>query len=563
MRAANPSQAEAIALVDELVRAGIEHACLSPGSRSAALALAFAEEERIRLHVLIDERSASFYALGIAKATRRAVPIITTSGTATANLYPAIVEAHHSRTPLLVMTADRPPELRHTGASQTIDQIKMFGDAVRWFCELGVPEDVPHSNALWRSTMARAIAAAEGGPAGPVHLNLAFREPLVPSGSGFTNELSGRENGAPWMSVSAPGPSVLGPEEVERLVRQLSRKRGLIVAGAGHHGSSIQALADELGWPLLAEASSGLRHGPRSVTTYDSCLKVEAWAEQHQPEVVVRLGSVTLSKPLARALRRAEQILVDPDGWWLDPDRDVTHLVRSTADAFAASLRGKLEGAPDRWAQEWVAADEAARRSIDEHLDGNGISEPRVARDVVSAASPGSNVVIAASMPLRDVESFSPRRDDIRFLSNRGANGIDGFVSTALGVAEGTGDPTIAICGDLSLLHDQNGLMAMKDARPSVKFVVINNDGGGIFSFLPQAAFPERFEEVFGTPHRLDLARVAAVYGLEHILVTEPEELTEALQSNASVIEVRTDRDENVRRHRELQEAVAKALTGL
>lgn len=547
-------------LVDELVRSGIRHACLSPGSRSAPLALALADEDRIDLHVSIDERSASFFALGIAKATRRAVPVVTTSGTAAANLLPAFIEAHHSRTPLLLLTADRPPELRQTGASQTIDQIKMFGDAVRWFCELGVPEDAPHSNALWRSTMARAIAAAEGGPAGPVHLNLAFREPLVPSGDGFENDLSGREDGAPWMSVAAPGSARLAADDTERLVRQLSGKSGLIVAGAGHHGSGIQGLAEELAWPLLAEASSGLRYGPRAITTYDSCLKAEAWAERHRPEVVVRLGSVTLSKPLARTLRRAEQILVDPDGWWLDPDRDVAHLIQASPDDFAASLLGKLSPAPEGWAESWAAADEAARRTIDKHLDENGISEPRVARDVVQEAPPGSSIVVAASMPLRDVESFAPRRDDVRFISNRGANGIDGFVSTALGVAEGTGAPTFALCGDLSFLHDQNGLMALERARATVKFVVINNDGGGIFSFLPQAEFPERFEDVFGTPHGLDLGRVAALHEQEHVLVKEPDDLADALGGVATVIEVRTDRRENVRVHRELQEAVSEAL---
>ena len=560
MKAANPSHAEALVLVDEMVRSGIRHACLSPGSRSAALALALADEERIRLHVSIDERSASFFALGIAKATRRAVPVITTSGTAAANLYPAVVEAHHSRTPLLVLTADRPPELRHTGASQTIDQIKMFGDSVRWFCDLGVPEDAPHSNALWRSTMARAVAAAEGSPAGPVHLNLAFREPLVPSGSSFANDLSGRENGAPWMSIAAPGPGRLSPDDTERLVRRFSGRRGLIVAGAGHHGSGIHSLAEELAWPLLAEASSGLRYGPRSITTYDSCLKVEAWAERHQPEMVVRLGSVTLSKPLARTLRRAEQILVDPDGWWLDPDRDVQHLIRASAADFAASLRGKLSPAPEGWAESWAAADEEARGVIDKLLDENGISEPRVARDVVREAPSGSNIVVAASMPLRDVESFAPRRDDVRFISNRGANGIDGFVSTALGVAEGTGTTTFALCGDLSFLHDQNGLMALKGAGAAVKFVVINNDGGGIFSFLPQAEFPARFEEVFGTPHGLDLARLAAVYEQEHVLVKEPDDLGVALGGDATVIEVRTDRRENVRMHKALQKAVGEVL---
>lgn len=567
MRAANPSQAEALVLIDETVRCGVQHACLSPGSRSAPLAMALAEDDRIQLHVVIDERSASFLALGIAKATRRAVPVVCTSGTAAANLFPAIVEAHHSRTPLLVLTADRPPELRHTGASQTIDQIKMFGDPIRWFCEVGIAEDDPRSNAYWRSTMARAIAAAEGSPAGPVHLNLSFRDPLVPEGPGYANDLEGRAGGAPWTSVVAAGPTHLDDSAVEDVVRRVSGKRGLIVAGAGHHApqgetSPIHQLAGQLGWPLLAEASSGLRHGNNVVTAYDSCLKVTEWAERHEPEVVIRLGSVTLSKSLARSLRRADQILVEPDGWWLDPDRDVGTLLRIRAGDLATALLGRATSAPEGWSSSWLEADKRAGAAIDSLLDTRGITEPGTARALVRALPPGSELVVASSMPLRDVESFAPKREDVRFISNRGANGIDGFVSAAIGVATSTSRPTFALCGDLSFLHDQNGLTALRGSAATVRFVVINNNGGGIFSFLPQARFPERFEKIFGTPHGLDLKKVASVYDLEHVVVADLDDLPRAIKSEESrVIEVKTDRAINVELHQELQHAVTQAIS--
>lgn len=550
-------------LVDEMVRCGVRHACLSPGSRSAPLAMALAEEDRIELHVVFDERSASFLALGIAKATRRAVPVVCTSGTAAANLFPAIVEAHHSRTPLLILSADRPPELRHTGASQTIDQIKMFGDPIRWFCDVGIAEDAPHSNAYWRSTMARAIAVAEGSPAGPVHLNLPFRDPLVPDGSGFENDLEGRAGGTGWTRVVAAGRTGLDPHALDALVLRMSGKRGLIIAGAGNHTSEgeIHRLAEELGWPLLAEASSGLRHGTNVVTAYDSCLKVPGWAEQHEPEVVLRLGSVTLSKSLARSLRNADQILIEPDGWWLDPDRDVRTLLRVPAADVVTALSGRVASAPDDWASSWLDADRRAAQAIDSLLGSGGLTEPGTARALVRALPSGSSLVVASSMPLRDIEAFAPKRDDVRFLSNRGANGIDGFVSTAIGVAAGTRAPTYALCGDLSFLHDQNGLAALHDPVVPVVFVVINNNGGGIFSFLPQARFPERFEQIFGTPHGLDLAKVASVYDLEHVGVADLGDLPATIESGRSkVIEVKTDREANVELHRELQQAVAQAI---
>lgn len=567
MKAANPSQAEAIVLIDEMVRCGVRHACLSPGSRSAPLAMALADDDRIELHVVIDERSASFLALGIAKATRRAVPVVCTSGTAPANLFPAIVEAHHSRTPLLVLTADRPPELRHTGASQTIDQIKMFGDPVRWFCEVGIPEDAPHSNAYWRSTMARAVAVAEGSPAGPVHLNLAFRDPLVPDGTGFGSDLKGRTGGAPWATVATPVRTELDRSALEDLVQRVSGKGGLVVAGAGHHTSpgqksAVHGLAEQLGWPLLAEAASGLRHGDNTVTAYDACLKVSEWAERHEPEVVLRFGSVTLSKSLARSLRTADQILIEPDGWWLDPDRDIGTLLRMTAEDLAEALRGHVASVPDEWAESWLDADKRAAAAIDSLLDARGMTEPGTARALVRALPARSNLVVSSSMPLRDIEAFAPKRDDVRFLSNRGANGIDGFVSTAIGVAISTPGPTYALCGDLSFLHDQNGLAALRNSRAPVRFIVINNNGGGIFSFLPQARFPERFEQIFGTPHGIDLEKVAAVYELDYVHVTDLAELPAAIDGDDSrVIEVRTERAANVELHREIQQAVEQALS--
>ncbi len=565
----NPSHALALVLVDELVRSGMRHACLAPGSRSAPLAMALAADERVSLHVSIDERSASFLALGIAKRTGRPVGVACTSGTAVPNFHPAVLEADHSRTPLIVLTADRPPELRDTGASQTIDQIRIYGESVRWFSEVGVPEERLTSVGYWRSVGARAAAVALGSPPGPVHLNLAFREPLVPVADGWTTDIEGRADGRPWteMRIGARTP---GAEEVEQIAAELrGAARGIVVAGAGTKSpDSVKRLAVALGWPLLADPLSGARQ-EGSISAYDPLLRVPSFRDAHAPDMVLRFGSGIISKGLAHLAAAApRQISIDADGAWLDPDRS-NHLVLAwdvgaACDALARAVED--EERDKAWLGSWRDAEQRARSAIDTWLKNEQeMSEPAVARAVTDSVPEGGTFVLASSMPLRDVESVMAPRGGLTYVANRGANGIDGFVSTALGAALASDGPTVALCGDLSLLHDQNGLMLAAKGDVSATFVVLNNDGGGIFSFLPQATFPDRFEKLFGTPHGLDLAKVAELYGCGFSRVKERAELIAAMDAaqaagGVQLIEVPTDREQNVAIHARLWSEVQRAL---
>jgi 2-succinyl-5-enolpyruvyl-6-hydroxy-3-cyclohexene-1-carboxylate synthase len=556
------------AVVDEWVRGGVTDACVAPGSRSTPMALALAQDTRVRVHVFLDERSAAFCALGIGRASSRPAVVLCTSGTATVNLHPAVVEAHHGAVPLIVATADRPAELRDVGAGQTIDQTKLYGDAVRWFVDLGVPADVDGAGAVWRATAARTVAVAGGVPAGPVHWNLPFREPLVPTGEPLV-DAPGRPGGAPW---TAGEPAVVQPPAPAALARAATavreHPRGLVVAGWGANASAaaLDRFVDVAAWPVLADPVSGLRRGAAAVSTYDALLRDQVFASAHRPDLVLRLGAPTSGRRLNEFLRGVPQILVTRDAAWLDPDRSAIGRIVADADSFLAACQAAFGPArTDRsWLDSWCDAEGSARRALDAHLDADDEPfEGRIARDVVDAAPDGGTLVVASSMPVRDVESFARPRDGVRIVANRGANGIDGFVSTAIGVALGTTEPVIALLGDLCFLHDQNGLLGVGARGVDVTFVVVDNDGGGIFSFLPQAeAAPEHFEALFGTPQGVDLDAVAAVHGIPTVEVTRAGELAEAVQESIAaggvrVVLVRTDRVTNVARHRAAWAAVA------
>jgi 2-succinyl-5-enolpyruvyl-6-hydroxy-3-cyclohexene-1-carboxylate synthase len=556
-------------LVDEWVRNGVEHACLAPGSRSAPVALALAADGRIRLHVHLDERSASFFALGIGKATGQPAVVLCTSGTAAANFHPAVLEADESRVPLVVCTADRPPELRGTGAGQTVDQVKLFGDAVRWFHDGGVPDDHAGVGAEWRSMAARAVAASLGPPAGPVHLNLPFREPLTPTGAPLV-DAPGRTHGRPW-TARAPGTRAPSPPALEALADLVRRTpRGLLVAGWGADArpETVLAFATATGWPVLAEPISNLRV-PGTVSTYDPMLRSGDFAQAHRPEVVLRIGG-PLSNKITMQWLDAEigQVLADADSAWPDPQHAISSRVLADAEPLLASLTSAVgDMATDTaWNAAWHDADASARAAIDDLVDGwDEPFEGRIARDVVAAIPDGSTLVVASSMPVRDVESFAAPRDGVRLCANRGVNGIDGFVSTALGVAVASDAPVVALLGDLCFLHDGNGLLGASTRGADLTLVVVDNDGGGIFSFLPQADLPDHFETLFGTPHGIDLAAVARVHGIP---VTEakcapevPEAMNAAVAAGGvQVVLVRSDRAANVLRHREVWAAVADAV---
>jgi 2-succinyl-5-enolpyruvyl-6-hydroxy-3-cyclohexene-1-carboxylate synthase len=579
--AANPAHALALVLVDELARCGVTDAALSPGSRSTALAMALHDDPRIRLHVQVDERSAGFLAVGLGRASGRPAAVVTTSGSATANLHPAVVEADTGRVPLLVVTSDRPPELRHTAANQTIDQPGLYGGAVRWSCDVGVPEDRPGVVAYWRSTLARAYAEATGvrDAPGPVHLNLAFREPTVPAVDdgrsrvehAFRQDLAGRAGGRPWVSVTCP-PATLGSDQVAALAERFAATpRGLVVLGdsPADLGPALD-LADRAGWPVVAEPLANARRDDRALTHAAQLLATPDFARAHRPDLVLRIGRTGLARGLGQLLGAdVPQVLVDPHGAWLDPERAIDELVVADPARLCAAVAAHLAApAGSDWRDAWRRADGRAAAAVDRILgDLEAPTEPCIARDVAAAVPEGGTLVVASSMPIRDLDAYLRPRRGLRVVANRGASGIDGFVSTALGVALGGTGPTVALCGDLSLLHDANGfLLSAGSERLDVTFVVVDNDGGGIFSFLPQADYPGSFERVFATPHGRDLADLARFHRLPHVRVARAEELPAAVTTAVAaggvrIVEVRTDRGDNLVLHRRLQAAIAAAVT--
>lgn len=566
MNTEDASRAQAEALVDELARSGVGHAAISPGSRSSPLAAAFEDDRRIATHVVIDERSAGFVAVGVGRAGRVPAAVVCTSGTAAANLYPAIVEASEGRVPLIALTADRPPELRAAGANQTIDQIKMFGDAVRLFSEVGVADGHPSSDRYWRSLAAGAWAASVGSPAGPVHLNVAIREPFV---GGAEPRAGGRPGGLPWTRFRSSS-RLPSDGDIEALAQLVGKhRRGVIVAGDAHvEAAPVLEFARAAAYPLLAEPTSNLRVGDAAVGAYDALLRVDDFARRHEPEIVVRLGKAGLSKAaFERFHTAAVQVVIDPDGTWLDPGRTAAEVIACEPGALLGSVAKALPGdEDDTWLKSWVDADRAARRAIDAVLDATEEpSEPRTARDLAARLPPGSTLFASASMPVRDLDWFMAPRPGLCVFANRGANGIDGSVSTAVGVALVCGSSTAALLGDLAFVHDQNGLQAARDEKLDIVFVVLNNDGGGIFSFLPQARSPRHFSRLFATPHGLDLGAIASTFGCGYVRARSAEEVASAVGalSNAGVhiVEVQTNREQNVALHERVWRAVRAAVS--
>ena len=562
-------------LVDEWARNGVAHAVVAPGSRSTPLALALAAEERVRVHVLVDERSAGGFAVGIGRATRRPAVLLCTSGSAAALFHGAVLEAHHGRVPLLVCTADRPPELHDVGAGQTVDQAHLYGDAVRWSQDPGPPEDRPRAGDTWRHLAARAVAHAVGPPAGPVHLNLAFREPLVPTGAPLV-DAPGRERGAPFVTTIPPQ-RVVDVAAVDAFAAAVrSRPHGIVVAGWGADvdPATAERFALASGWPILADPLSGLRAGTCAISTYDAVLRGGDAVPQLVPDAVLRVGAPPTSKPLGTWLSRdVPTWLVDPDDVWLDPHRSATTRVLGDAEPFLRAVIDALRGDEARdvtWIDAWRAVDGAARRAIDDACDaGPDPFEGRVARDLAAAVPDGSTVVVASSMPVRDLESFAGPRTGVRFLANRGVNGIDGFVGTVLGIAAAGGrGPVVALLGDLCFVHDQNALLGSVERGDDVVLVVVDNDGGGIFSFLPQASDTvdaDDFLTLFATPHGIDLTQIAATHGVPCTEIEKAGAFVPALAhairaGGVQMLLVRTERGDNAARHAAIWSAVAAAV---
>jgi 2-succinyl-5-enolpyruvyl-6-hydroxy-3-cyclohexene-1-carboxylate synthase len=596
MGANGPSDTQAAfaaTMVDEWARGGLSHAVVCPGSRSTPMALALATHPAVHVHVRLDERSAAFTALGIGLATGRPAVVLTTSGTATAELHAAVVEADRAGVPLIACTADRPPELHEVGAHQTIDQARLFGAAVRWFCDPGVVEE--GGRRTWRSLAARVVGESTAGPLGPgpVHLNLPFREPLLGEASRAGGASPGRPGGDPWHAVM---PGRLQAKRVVELLAgapgRAAGRRGLVVAGGGSGDpAAVLELADALGWPVLADPRSGLRLSrPAVVAAADGILRADGFARSHLPDVILHLGDRWLSRVVNSFVSRAvaegaRSMAVDPFGRWPDPGREVHTFVRADPTAFclevAASVgrSGPTPGggrADRRWQEDWRDAEARAQQAIDHVLGmgptagSGGLCEPSLARRLVARLPGEASLVVSSSMPIRDVEAYAAPRPYLpRVLANRGANGIDGVVSTAIGVAIASG-PTVALVGDLAFLHDVSALVGAHGFGPDLTVVVADNRGGGIFSFLDVATSLEEgpFDGLFGTPQASDVAEVAAGFGwpVDDIDRDDAGGFEEALTRRLvgrgpSVIRVRLhDRTENVATHVALNEAIASAV---
>jgi 2-succinyl-5-enolpyruvyl-6-hydroxy-3-cyclohexene-1-carboxylate synthase len=556
------------AFCDELARCGLQHACTSPGSRNTPILLTLAREPRIRCWSHIDERCAAFFALGAAKSAGRPVAVTCTSGTAAANYLPALIEAGHARVPLIVLTADRPPELRDVGAGQAIDQLKLYGDAVKWFCEVGVDTATPDTLRWIRQLACRAYWTAASGRPGPVHLNFPLREPLILDGPLPSDPLPGRAGGSPWVRRTS-GPTARATHAPGRA--RSAPARGVLVAGRDERGQglgeAVARCAKRLGWPVLADPLSGARHGATAIATYDLLLRDPAFGQRVAPDLIVRVGDLPTSKPLRAWLASqsgAEQLALDPEAAWQDPAAVVGEVDPGDPVAALDALGSDAASEDPRWLSAWTDADTAAGAALADGLGDGALSEPLTARLLAQSLPAETTLVVASSMPIRDAELYFPAGRPLpRVLSNRGANGIDGTVSTAFGVAAATSrGRVVLLIGDVALAHDLGGLIAARQLGLDLTIVALNNDGGGIFHFLPVSGETDAFEEHVATPHGLDFAKAAALYGLAHTRARTAGELADAL-TRPGLVEIRTDRVENLALHRRLADAGLAALRAL
>ncbi|MFB6255142.1 MAG: 2-succinyl-5-enolpyruvyl-6-hydroxy-3-cyclohexene-1-carboxylic-acid synthase [Haloplanus sp.] len=575
------------ALVDELARAGVDGVVVSPGSRSTPLVTAVDEHDDLYAFSILDERSAAYFALGRARRTGEVTPLICTSGTAAANYHPAVIEANRGRVPLLLLTADRPPELRDSGANQTIDQEKLYGDAVRWYADLPEPEAEERKLRSLRTTVGRALAEATGTPSGPVHLNCPFRKPLEPTpvpGDVPADldplAVAGRDGGQPFVTTTAGVPQ-LDRADLGQVAKALAVERGLIVAGPadppGVDAQALAALAHATGFPIVADPLSGLRFGGHTrVTTtvggYDGYLDPRVTEDWPDPEVVLRIGASPTSKRLRNYLARvdARGFVVDPAGEWREAAFRATDLVVADPSRLAARLAEVVSGAdePD-WRKRWAAADRTHRDVVADATDDGtgGYFEGAILADVADLAPEPATLVVSNSNPVRDADRYMPPTDaGYTVLGNRGASGIDGIVSTALGAGSATTDHLTLVIGDLAYYHDGNGLLSALRCGVDATIVVVNNDGGGIFHRLPIESFDPPFTEAFVTPHGLDFEPTTELYDLGYTTVDDRAGFRDAYAESVAsdgtdVIDVRTDGEASQRtRERLVEETVAELI---
>ena len=551
-------------LVDEWLHCGVRHAVVSPGSRSTPIALEIANRQEIEMHIFHDERSAAFAALGIAKASGVPAILVCSSGTAAVEFHPAVVEAHHSETPILICTADRPAELQGVGAPQTIDQQNLYGVAIRKFVNAEVAND--SESHTWRHIARDLFATSLGDVQGPVHLNLRFREPLM----GFATNLPPRDANDAVITKKVALPS---SRSLRKLNKALESENGLIIAGPENYRvESIVRLAEALGWPIIADPRSGTRVPNKLVVAgADAILRDEDFSKRLRPDVVLRFGTLPASKVVNSWLSGsgANQVVITTTPSLTDPDRQCSLHIVSDIDELCAGLvsvhsKESVRKRSLSWLDKWVAAEDSAQKAINAALaDEPGLTEPGVARAIYALVPEASHLVVSSSMPIRDVEWFGAPRNGLRVHANRGANGIDGVVSTAVGVALATRQPTTLLIGDIALLHDVNGLINLASRKIDLRIVVIDNNGGGIFSFLPQAqALDEaKFEKIFGTPHDANIKMLAQAHQINTHELTNISDLAEVLsQRGPWLARIVTDRQENVKVHERINQMVASNL---
>lgn len=552
-------------VVDELVRSGVRQFCLSPGSRSTPLVLAAAAHPDASVQVHIDERGSAFFALGYARATGTPAAWISTSGTAAVNGHPAVVEAAQDGIPLICLTADRPPELRDTAANQTVDQVRLFGNSPRWFFDLPAPS--PNIDPRFvLTTIDQAVFRARSDK-GPVHINCMFREPLADEPDGWAPGADERS-----LLERAPGPFTrylaprltAGDESFEQVAALLAAAgRGLLVVGrldAGTDRSAVIDLARRLGWPVFADIRSGVGDDVQVIPHFDLLLAGAAFQDEVRPDTLLMLGSLPVSRRLQQYLFDAAsrvRVQVASTSSRMDPDHRVTHRIVAEPGLFARMIVPLLPvRAPAAPLNRVAHFARAFDRVLERRLSGSAVTEPGVARAVSRWIPEGHGLFIGNSMPIRDFDAFAGSGPVCAAIdSNRGASGIDGLVSTAAGFSMGLGAPVTAVLGDLSVLHDLNGLAYLRDIP--VHLVVINNDGGGIFSFLPVSAAGAAFEPYFATPHGLSFGDAARLFGLAYAAPQSMQEFEEAYRDAVSrrraiLIEVRTDRRDNHALHRAL-----------
>ncbi|GGN19907.1 2-succinyl-5-enolpyruvyl-6-hydroxy-3-cyclohexene-1-carboxylic-acid synthase [Halarchaeum nitratireducens] len=583
MSAPNRATLHARVLVDELAKTGVSSVCVAPGSRSTPLTVAADAHPDLVVFSHLDERSASFFALGRAKRAGDPVALVCTSGTAAANFHPAVIEASQARVPLVALTADRPPELRDSGANQTIDQEKLYGDAVRYYDDLPEPAVEDRTLRSLRVRVDRAVTAATGTHPGPVHLNVPFAKPLeptavpddsphaVPEGWADDHPLAARGRDGPFVATTA-GRMALDESALAALSEAITNaERGLLVAGPTDRGyaPALVALAEASGFPILADPLSGLRYGPHTADVpvygaYDGYLDERVTAAWPAPDVVVRTGASPTSKPLRRYLARegARQFVVDPAGEWREATFRATDLVTADPGLLAVELAERL----DTESADWPGFERAERVHAAEVTAAEGRFEGAIARRVVADAPDPATLVVSNSMPVRDVDRFAAPRDAaLTVLGNRGASGIDGITSTALGAGSATDEPLVLLIGDLAYYHDANGLLALERCGVDATIVLVNNDGGGIFHMLPIEAFDPPFEGQFRTPHGLDFAPTAALYGFDYVRVGAGDDFADAYRASLAsdgtqVIEVTSDAERSHRTRESIRERVVARL---